>query len=71
MRMVVSMANLDSSSWVNLTGVSGHPYSPHYIDQTDLWATGRTRAWAFSPGAVRRSTEETLVLRPRRGSGTG
>jgi penicillin amidase len=71
MRMAVSMANLDSSSWVNLTGTSGHPYSPHYIDQTDLWATGRTRAWAFSPGAVRRSTEETLVLRPRRGSGTG
>ena len=49
MRMVVSLADLDDSRWVNLTGVSGHPFSDHYTDQTDLWADGETLPWAFSP----------------------
>ena len=39
MRMVVSLADLDASRWVNLTGVSGHAFDPHYADQTD--AVGR------------------------------
>ena len=30
MRMVVSLADLDDSRWVNLTGVSGHPFHEHY-----------------------------------------
>ena len=41
MRMVVSLANLDDSRWVNLTGVSGHPGSGHYTDQTDLYVDGQ------------------------------
>ena len=52
MRMVVSLADLDESRWVNLTGVSGHPFSDHYTDQTDLWAEGETLPWAFSADAV-------------------
>ena len=71
MRMVVSLADLDSSTWINLTGASGHAFSTHYTDQTDLWAAGRTRPWAFSPGAVEDAAEETLVLRPARAGGTG
>ena len=43
MRMVVSLADLDASRWINLTGVSGHAFSSHYTDQTDLWAEGK--AW--------------------------
>ncbi len=64
MRMVVSLADLDSSTWVNLTGASGHAFSEHYTDQTDLWAAGRTRSWPFSEEAVGDATEDTLVLRP-------
>ncbi|MFW6204767.1 MAG: penicillin acylase family protein, partial [Actinomycetota bacterium] len=30
MRMVVDLADLDASRWVDLTGVSGHPYHEHY-----------------------------------------
>ena len=52
MRMVVSLADFDDSRWINLTGVSGHPFSDHYTDQTDLWARGETLPWAFSRDAV-------------------
>jgi penicillin amidase len=64
MRMVVSLADLDDSRWVSLTGVSGHPFSDHYTDQTDLWAEGETLAWAFSRGAVEDAEEDTLTLVP-------
>jgi penicillin amidase len=62
MRMVVSMADLDSSRWVSLTGVSGHAFDAHYVDQTDLWADGRTLAWPFSRKAVQAAAEDTLRL---------
>ena len=64
MRMIVSMADLDESRWVNLTGVSGHAFSSHYTDQTDLWAAGGTHDWPFEPGAVEDVTDRTLVLEP-------
>jgi penicillin amidase len=64
MRMVVSLADFDDSRWVSLTGVSGHPFSDHYADQTDLWAEGETLAWAFSRGAVEDAEEDTLTLVP-------
>jgi penicillin amidase len=64
MRMVVSLADLDDSRWINLTGVSGHPFSSHYTDQTDLWAAGATLPWAFSPDAVHEAGEDVLTLEP-------
>ena len=64
MRMVVSLGALDSSRWINLTGVSGHPASSHYSDQTDLYVDGRTLPWAFSRSAVDAATEDTLTLVP-------
>ncbi len=70
MRMVVSLADLDASSWVNLTGASGHAFSAHYTDQTDVWAAGRTRRWPFGDAAVQAATRGTLVLRPAADAGT-
>lgn len=64
MRMVVSLADFDASRWVSLTGVSGHPFSDHYTDQTDLWAEGETLPWAFSRDAVQAAEEDTLTLAP-------
>ena len=46
MRMVVVLADLDGSRWINLTGVSGHPASSHYADQTELWVAGDYLPWA-------------------------
>ena len=64
MRMIVSMADLDASRWVNLTGVSGHPFDEHYTDQTDLWVQGKTLPWAFTRDAVEAAAEHTLMLEP-------
>jgi penicillin amidase len=64
MRMVVNLADLDKSKWINLTGASGHAYSAHYTDQTDLWAKGEMLPWSYSSKAVDQSTHDTLVLKP-------
>lgn len=64
MRMVVSLGDLDRSRWVNLTGVSGHPASSHYADQTELWVAGETLPWRFSRAAVENAAEDTMTLVP-------
>ncbi|MBT2398681.1 penicillin acylase family protein [Streptomyces sp. ISL-100] len=64
MRMVVNLNELDKSRWINLTGASGHAYSAHYTDQTDMWAKGELLDWPFSDQAVEKSTTDKLVLRP-------
>ena len=66
MRMLVALGDLDASRWVNLTGVSGHAFGPHYTDQTDLWAAGESRSWPFDVDSVEKVTDRTLVLEPSR-----
>ncbi len=64
MRQVVDLANLDASTWVNLTGNSGHAYAPTYADQVTAWQTGEQFAWPWSPAAVEQSTTDRLTLTP-------
>ena len=64
MRMVVSLADLDASRWVNLTGASGHAFDSHYVDQTDLWVDGRTLPWPFSRKQVEAAGHDMLTLAP-------
>ncbi len=64
MRMVVSLADFDDSTWVNLTGASGHAFDSHYVDQTDLWVEGRQLPWAYTRDAVEKAGEDTLTLTP-------
>jgi penicillin amidase len=64
MRMVVSLGDLDDSRWINLTGVSGHPFNKHYTDQTDLWVAGATLPWAFTRDAVEDATDDVLTFEP-------
>jgi penicillin amidase len=68
MRMVVSLADFDRSRYVNLTGVSGHPGSSHYDDQTELYVNGEYLPWAFSRDAVVEAGDDTLVLSPANAS---
>ncbi|MGZ5413748.1 MAG: penicillin acylase family protein [Aeromicrobium sp.] len=68
MRMVVDLANLDKSRWIQLTGNSGHAFHRNYVDQTVLWLKGETMPWAFSRSAVDEATKNTLTLKPT-GSG--
>ena len=63
MRQVLDPSNWDKSTWVNLTGSSGHAYSKHYVDQLDAWVNGTRYPWAFSKQAVEKAATETLVLK--------
>ena len=64
MRMVVSLEDFDDSRWINLTGVSGHPFNAHYVDQTELWVEGKTLPWSFSRSRIDESVEDELTLVP-------
>ncbi|GIH24441.1 penicillin amidase [Acrocarpospora phusangensis] len=64
MRMVVDLADLDRSRWVNLTGASGHAYHPNYADQAELWANGETTPWPSTEKAVKAAATQTLTLHP-------
>ncbi len=67
MRMVVDLSDLDASTWVNLTGASGHAFAEHYDDQAELWATGRTTPFVFSASATTAAADQTLTLTPSAG----
>ncbi|MGD8151187.1 penicillin acylase family protein [Ornithinimicrobium sp. Y1694] len=69
MRMVVDLSDLDASTWVNQTGASGHPYHPHYTDQTQSWIDGETYPWPFTREAVVEAERHTLTLTPESGPG--
>jgi penicillin amidase len=65
MRMVVDLADLDASTWVNQGGQSGHVYNAHYGDQIEAWAAGEQFPWPHSQEAVREAAAATLTLVPR------
>ena len=64
MRMVVDLAHLDTSRWVQLTGNSGHAFDAHYDDQFGLWRTGRNLPMRWDREGIRRTAADTLTLRP-------
>jgi penicillin amidase len=64
MRMIVDLADFDKSTWIHLTGASGHAFNEHYTDQTEDWAAGIQQPWAFSRKAVAAASTDTLVLKP-------
>ncbi|CAB4978355.1 unannotated protein [freshwater metagenome] len=64
MRQVIDLADFDASTWVNLTGASGHAFNAHYDDQLEAWRTGTQFPWAFSRNQVELSAADTLVLVP-------
>lgn len=65
MRQVVDLANLDRSTWVNLTGNSGHAYAPTYTDQIEAWQSGAQFPWPWSAAAVEQAATDRLVLNPK------
>jgi penicillin amidase len=65
MRQVISLAAWDDSTWINLTGASGHAFHANYADQTPLWQHNKTRPWLFSVGKVAETAEDTLTLKAR------
>lgn len=64
MRAVVDLADLDASTWVMVTGTSGHPASSHYEDQLSTWAAGDSYTWRSSREAVEAESKDELTLTP-------
>jgi penicillin amidase len=64
MRQVVDLSDFDASTWVNLTGASGHAYNAHYADQVDAWLAGEQFPWAFTRAAVDAEAVDVLTLTP-------
>jgi penicillin G amidase len=64
MRMIVNMANLDDSRWIQLTGNSGHAFSVNYDDQYELWRHGQTVPFRFAKPSIDAQTTDTLTLTP-------
>jgi len=64
MRQVIDLADFDASTWVNLTGNSGHAFNTNYVDQLDAWLAGEQYPWPFTADAVQGSAKSTLTLTP-------
>ena len=64
MRMVVDLGDLDASTWVTLTGTSGHPASVHYTDQLGPWSRGETFPWPFTQAATEADARDRLTFTP-------
>jgi penicillin amidase len=63
-RQVLDVGAWDSSAVVLPTGQSGHPLSPHYFDQNELWRAGGYRTQHYSRLAVEGARAHRLVLTP-------
>ncbi len=63
-RAIYDLADLDASLGVLPTGVSGNPASPHWNDQTGLWAGGGHHPLPMSATAIRAASRSKLVLFP-------
>jgi penicillin G amidase len=61
-RVVFDLADLDRSVGVLPTGISGNPASPHWNDQTELFAEGNYHEMPFTVQAVRSTKVATLRL---------
>ena len=64
MRMVVDLSDRDASTWIHLTGNSGHAFHPHYDDQLEPWSEGGTLPFTVTEEAVREAAVDELVLAP-------
>lgn len=64
MRMIVDLDDLDASRWIDLTGISGHPFHDNYEDQTELWRDGETLPMRWSEDGIRAAGEHTFTFVP-------
>jgi penicillin G amidase len=63
-RQVLDVGSWDNSQVVLPTGQSGHPLSPHYFDQNEMWRHGDYRPQPFTRVAVDAARTHRLFLLP-------
>ena len=64
MRMIVDLADLDASRWIQLTGNSGHAFHDNYVDQFELWRTGQNLPMRWERDSIAAEAAHTQTLRP-------
>jgi penicillin G amidase len=63
-RLVVDLGDLDATTTVLTTGLSGLPCSPHYTDMVDPWVRGTSLPLPHSPAAVEAAKVGETGLEP-------
>jgi penicillin amidase len=63
-RQIMDVGQWDTTRVVLPGGQSGHPLSPYYFDQNEMWRTGQYRAQPYSRKAVDTARQHRLVLTP-------
>jgi penicillin amidase len=64
-RQLFEVGNWDNSRVILPGGQAGHPFSPYYFDQNDLWRQGQYRRQPFSRSAVSAAARHRLLLVPQ------
>ncbi len=65
MRILIDLADMDNSLSVLPTGQSGHPMSPHYRDQAELYHTGKFRSQLMGASIKNQENSRKLILTPK------
>ncbi len=63
-RQLFEVGNWDDSRVILPAGQAGHPFSPYYFDQNDMWRQGHYRRQPFSRNAVSAAARHRLLLVP-------
>jgi penicillin amidase len=63
-RQLFEVGDWDKARVSLATGQSGHPMSPYYFDQNEMWRSGRYRTQLFSRNAVAAAAKHRLLLVP-------
>jgi penicillin G amidase len=65
MRMIVDFNNFENSQWMDATGQSGHPTSPHYRDMIDKWRNIQYDIMPWDRDKIKASVQAMLILQPK------
>ncbi len=63
-RMVVDLADLDSSTFVHTTGQSGHTFHENYDSMIEMWVDGEQGPMPWSRASVEEVMSDSLTLIP-------
>ncbi len=63
-RYVFDTSDWDNLAWISPLGACGHPGSPHYADQTSMWAEGDLVPMLYSWDRLAADAESRKTLHP-------
>jgi penicillin G amidase len=64
MRILIDFNDVENALSINPTGQSGNPFSAHYQDQAEMFASGQWRKMRMNKADIEANTEQMMVLKP-------